>query len=170
MTRILCIAALTAALAPSLAVSEVEFMSRKYFQNVDGNRYWEVKLTCEGETTEKLMKRVVGENNDWCSVDTPSLCNESTFVLSELICGATENEIAAKVALLDKPPATEPEAVQENQSGAEAQTNTMEQSKADLRNALVLEQVEIEEKRIQIEQRRLELAQRELELKKQLAN
>jgi len=168
MKRILCIAAFAAALAPSLASSEVEFMSRKYFQNVDGQRYWEVKVTCKGDTTEKLMKRIIGGDEKWCSVDDSSMCNESTFTLSELMCGATESEIAAKAATLDTAPAAEPEAVPENQAQAEAES--AEQNNADLRNALVLEQVEIEEKRIQIEQKRLELAQRELELKKQLSN
>ena len=72
------------------AFAEVESMSLENFKNIEGERYWEVSVLCNGDSQEKLMKRIVGGNKQWCSTADSSLCDENKFTLSRLMCGSDE--------------------------------------------------------------------------------
>jgi len=158
-------------------IAEVESMSLEKFKNIDGERYWEVSVLCQEDSAEKLMKRVVGEGNLWCSANDDSLCEENKFTLSQLLCGSQETNSDASSdtsAEIEQTTADEVATDSTNNETA-ALPSEIESSSASvdtetLKTRLLKEQVQIEEQRILLEQKRLELVQRELELKKQLAN
>lgn len=191
-------------------------MSLEQFKKQNGEHFWEVAVKCAQSSTEKVMKRVVGRGNLWCSVDNEEVCDENKFTLSRALCSSSNvadtqivqrrnsDELGSSAAslggadskALGAETTTSPNKANssniEASSGSRNSSNQPTTSTTGLlvakdsvsqsvvaklnvttrsrKNALLREQVQIEEQRIQIEQRRLQLVQIELDLKKQQLN
>lgn len=175
MNRIVSSLALGMLLNIGLANAEVSSMSLESFNGSGDVKYWEVSVQCAGDPQERLMRRVVGKGNPWCSSDNTDLCNESKFALSGAICGANTAVAVLKeeTQVLDSADDVV-QSAQGDESELAAQASqialdmALDPTKEARRTALLREQVQIEEQRILIEQKRLELMQTELKLKRQV--
>ncbi len=149
-------------LMPSIINAQVKSMSTDKFQNVDGERYWEVAVKCEGQADEVTMKRNVGGDNLWCSASNAKLCDKNKVTLSRKICASTAKPVAKAKKPTEKSKATP--------AKQNASLDSAAAKKEAARTELLREQVQIEEQRILLEQKRLRLVQTELSLKKQKEN
>jgi len=148
--------------APIASMAEVKSMSVESFKDLDGSRYWEVAVKCHSDSTERLMQRVVGKGNKWCSAANTGLCNDSKLELSRDICAAEA---------LSKKSSNRDNTIVASETKNEESVGTLlasaSEDKESQRTELMRQQVQIEEQRILIEQRRLSLVQAELRLKQQ---
>ncbi|WP_147251052.1 hypothetical protein [Arenicella xantha] len=169
--------AVLALVASNGANAAVDSMSLESFIEADAP-YWEVSVVCENVDTPKLMRKPIA-GNQWCSVESPSMCDENKYSISRQMCDDSSASAVADEAenssAAAAPKATEQVSSEPAPAPVAADTTApVEQSPKEsvsteppTRAELMREQLQIEEQRILIEQKRLELQGLELELKKQ---
>lgn len=156
--------------------ASVAKMSLEKFVDV-ASPYWQVDVTCSDGGDLRAMHRPI-ESEAWCAADAKELCDNNKYTLSTKLC---DDSLADNTVLASNTGKTQ--AATKSNLGSESTVATPDSSlgktankpnvsaaKKTTREALLSEQVQIEEQRILIGQKKLELRRQELALQKRQLN
>lgn len=115
------------------------------FNNPQGQEFTKLLVTCNGDPKPRYIQRIVGQNL-WCIDGNAESCSKERIDTATIACTTEAPSAVATIA------APTPEQLAE------------EKRKAELRDKLLAEQLEVEQKRIDIQARRVELQALELRL------
>lgn len=114
------------------------------FTNTDGQEFTKLLVTCNGDPEPRYIQRIVGEKN-WCINGKPESCAKERIDTATVACTTDTSVVAVNAPI-------SPEDLAEQKRTSE------------LREKLLAEQIEVEQKRIDIQARRVELQALELRL------
>ena len=160
--RVLIICLATSGASISQA-QEVKKMSSERFIDAEPP-YWQVTINCGDGNDTKVIKRPI-DLQEWCSSEQENLCDTSKESLSDKLCNSATSTSVNKVAITEKPTSKG-----SNIKHDMTQTTPSSAAKKQAREALLFEQLKIEEQRILIAQKKLELRSKEIALQKRQLN
>jgi hypothetical protein len=128
--------------------------------------YWQVDVTCGDSNAVRAMHRPI-EDEAWCAADAKELCDINKYSLSRKLCDDSLTNVKLITTDASKTQATiKSQTDSNNAPKASGSSLAKTASKKITREALLNEQVQIEEQRILIGQKKLELRRQELTLQK----